>query len=128
LTLNFSRRKVRHHDLPTYGALAGQLSKYDDETRELLADGYKQWLAVLRGGLLRMKRKGLLLETASPTVLARVLVAAHEGGSMMSSAYGKMWPDRDALTFALAHVRGFAARPEDREPRVGAGAPGARRA
>lgn len=128
LTLKFSRRKTRHHDLPTFGALAGQLSKYDDETRELLAEGYKQWLAVLRSGLLRMKKKGLLLETANATVLARVLVAAHEGGSAMSSAYGKVWPDRDALTFAVTYLRGFAARPKDREPRSGAETPGARSA
>jgi hypothetical protein len=46
--------------------------------------------------------------------LANVLVTAHEGGSLMTGAYGKTWPDRDALTFALSYLRLFAARPRDR--------------
>jgi hypothetical protein len=41
-------------------------------------------------------------------------VTAHEGGGLMTGAYGKTWPDRDALTFALSYLRQFAARPRDR--------------
>jgi AcrR family transcriptional regulator len=118
LTLTFSRRKVRNQALPTYGVLAGQLSKYDEPTRELLADGYRQWLGVFRRGLARMKKNGLLIDTADPTALASILVSAHEGGDMMTGTYGKSWPDRDALTFALAYLRRFAAHPKDRLSRA----------
>ena len=114
LTMVSSRRQSRHQALPTFGMLAGQLSKQDEPTRELLADGYRQWTALLRRGLARMKKSGLLIESANPAALANVLVTAHEGGGLMSAAYGKTWPDRDALTFALSYLRQFAARPRDR--------------
>jgi AcrR family transcriptional regulator len=114
LTLVVSRRRRRHHSLPTFGMLAGQLGKQNEQTRELLADGYRQWTALLRRGLTRMKKSGLLIDSADPVALANVLVTAHEGGSLMTGAYGKSWPDRDALTFALNYLRLFAARPRDR--------------
>jgi AcrR family transcriptional regulator len=114
LTLVLSRRRNRHPALPTYGMLAGQLGKQSEQTRELLADGYRQWTALLRRGLTRMKKSGLLIESADPGALANVLVAAHEGGGLMASAYGKTWPDRDALAFALNYLRQFAARPPAR--------------
>jgi AcrR family transcriptional regulator len=110
LTLKFSALRTRNQALPTYGALAGQLGKYDEPTRDLLADGYRQWIALLRRGLTRMKNNGLLTAEADPAVLANVLVSAHEGGSHLSGAYAKTWPDQDALTFALAHLRQFDAR------------------
>jgi hypothetical protein len=40
LTLVLSRRKNRHHALPTYGMLTSQLGKPDEPARALLADGY----------------------------------------------------------------------------------------
>ncbi|ORJ62289.1 TetR/AcrR family transcriptional regulator [Mycobacterium simiae] len=114
LTLMSSRRQNRRRALPTFGMLAGQLGKQDEQTRELLADGYRQWTALLRRGLTRMKKNGLLVESANPSVLANVLVTAHEGGGLMTRAYGKTWPDRDALTFAVNYLRQFANRPRDR--------------
>jgi AcrR family transcriptional regulator len=115
LLLKFSGRVVRNQAMPTYGALAGQLNKYDEQARELLADGYRQWVSLLRRGLARMKKNGLLVEAADPKALANVLVSAHEGGTLMAGAYGKSWPNRDALMFALAQMRGFAAHPDDRQ-------------
>jgi AcrR family transcriptional regulator len=123
LTLVSSRRKIRHQALPTYGMLAGQLSKHDEQTRELLADGYRQWTALLRRGLARMKKSGLLIESADPAALANVMVTAHEGGSLMTGAFGKTWPDRDALTFALSYLRQFAAHPRDRRAGMPAAVP-----
>jgi AcrR family transcriptional regulator len=114
LTLVLSRRRNRHQALPTFGMLAGQLGKHNELTRKLLADGYRQWAALLRRGLTRMKKSGLLIESADPVALANVLVAAHEGGSLMAGAYGKTWPDGDSLTFALSYLRQFAAHPRDR--------------
>jgi AcrR family transcriptional regulator len=115
LTLKFSGRVARNQATPTYGALTGQLSKYDEQARELLADGYRQWITLLRHGLARMKKKGLLTEIANPTELANILVSAHQGGTLMTGAYGKTWPDRDALMFALTYLRQFAADRDDRQ-------------
>jgi AcrR family transcriptional regulator len=113
LTMQFSRRKVRAQPVPTYGALAGHLSKHDETTRELLAKGYQQWSAIFRRGLTRMKKNGLLVGSADPAALANVLISAHEGATLLTSTYGATWPDRDALTFALTHLRHCAARPDD---------------
>src|ERR1700754_704295 len=107
LTLKVSARRVRNQAMPTYGALAGQLGKYGEPTRELLAEGYRQWIALLRRGLTRMKNNGLLTAEADPAALANVLVSAHEGGFHLSGAYAKTWPDQDALTYALTHLRHF---------------------
>jgi AcrR family transcriptional regulator len=115
LTLKFSGRVARNQATPTYGALTGQLSKYDEQARELLADGYRQWITLLRRGLARMKKNGLLTDIANPTELANVLVSAHQGGTLMTGAYGKTWPDRDALMFALTYLRQFAADRDDRQ-------------
>jgi AcrR family transcriptional regulator len=110
LTLKFSARRTRTQAMPTYGALAGQLSKYDEPIRELLADGYRQWIALLRRGLTRMKNTGQLVDEADPAALAHVLISAHEGGSQLTGVYVKTWPDRDALTYALTYLRQFDAR------------------
>jgi AcrR family transcriptional regulator len=115
LTMTFSGRRARNKAMPTFGALAGQLSKHDEAIRELLSDGYRQWVSLIRGGLTRMKKNGLLVKEADLAALANVLVSAHEGGSLISGAYAKVWPDREALTYALTHLRQFAARPEDRQ-------------
>jgi AcrR family transcriptional regulator len=114
LTMQFSRRKLRSQPMPTYGALVGQLSKHDEHTRELLAKGYQQWSTIFRRGLTRMKRNGLLVDSANPAALANVLMSAHEGATLLTSAYCTTWPDRDALTFALTYLRQFAAHPRDR--------------
>jgi AcrR family transcriptional regulator len=110
LTLKFSARRTRSQAMPTFGALAGQLGKYDEPIRELLADGYRQWVAVLRRGLTRMKNTGQLVDEADPTALAHALISAHEGGSQLTGVYTKTWPDRDALTYALVYLRQFDAQ------------------
>jgi hypothetical protein len=95
--------------------LAGQLGKHNEQTRELLADGYRQWTALFHRGLTRMKKSGLLIASADPRALANVLVSAHEGGNLLTGAYGKSWPDHEALTFALSYLRQFAACRGDRQ-------------
>jgi AcrR family transcriptional regulator len=112
LTIKLNARRSGE-PLPTFGGLAGQLSKHDEAIRKLLADGYQRWLSIIRAGLTRMKKNGLLVAEADPAVLAHVLIAAHEGGALMGSAYDKAWPDREALTYALAYLRRFAARPHE---------------
>jgi hypothetical protein len=48
----------------------------DDKTRELLADGYRQWAELLAAGLQRMKNRGVLVADADPAQLATVLMCA----------------------------------------------------
>jgi len=108
LTLRFGKRKNGAKAIPVYGALAGEIPKCDDETLELLADGYRQCVEVLSSGLQRLKDRGELVADADPEELACVLMSAHQGANLLAMAYQRPWPDPDALQFALRYLRMFA--------------------
>jgi AcrR family transcriptional regulator len=92
-----------------YGSLAGELIDADDEVRDDLADGYDQWLALFQAGLAAMRRRGDLRPDADPRHLAVSLVAAHQGGAMVTHATGDAEPLRVAVNAAVEYVRSFAA-------------------
>jgi AcrR family transcriptional regulator len=114
LTLRFARRRTAVRPVPTYGAVACELSRADAATRELLTDGYRQWSEVLVAGLQRMKDRGDLVAGADPAQMAWLLMRVHQGGDALSIAFQRPWPDRQALAFALSYLRSFAADPARR--------------
>jgi AcrR family transcriptional regulator len=114
LTLRFGRRRPRSGQIPTFGALVRELGRNDQRTRELLADGYRQWGELLVAGLQRMKDRGALVAEADTAQLASVLMSAHQSVGPLSVAFCRPWPDREALTFALKYLRMFAADPAER--------------
>jgi AcrR family transcriptional regulator len=118
LTLKIGRRKKSRSALPTCAGLAGDLTTLDNETRQLLADRYRQCVELLAGGLQRMKDRGHLIDDANPEQLAYVLLSAHQGADIRVLDRPPRWPDADALDFALNYVRLFAANAGDRPPRT----------
>lgn len=94
-----------------YGSLAGELVEADDEIHNDLAAGYDQWLDLFRAGLTAMRRRGDLRPDADPRHLAVSLVAAHQGGAMITYATGDPEPLRVALDAAVDYVRSFAPAP-----------------
>jgi AcrR family transcriptional regulator len=115
LTLRFGKRRARSRTaIPNFGVLVGALGKGDEKTSKLLADGYRQWEQLFVAGLTRMKDRGELNSDADPAQLAAVLINAHQGGNMLSLAYHRPWPDREALMFALSYLRMFATDPVER--------------
>ncbi len=71
IDLNMRYLKLIGYDgTPTYHALAGQLAKSDAATRETLATGYWQWVALLEQALQHMKDEGILVADADPRRLA----------------------------------------------------------
>jgi AcrR family transcriptional regulator len=108
LTARFGRRKKRVTGIPAFGPLIVELSKCDDQTRDLLARGYREWSELLTAGLQRMKDRGELVAEANPQQLAWVLMSAHQGGDMLTLAYRRPWPDEEALEFALSYLHMFA--------------------
>ncbi|WP_077087633.1 TetR/AcrR family transcriptional regulator [Mycobacterium rhizamassiliense] len=94
-----------------YGSLAGELIDSDDEVRDDLADGYDQWLELFQTGLTEMRRRGDLRPEADPRHLAVSLVAAHQGGAMVTHATGDAEPLRVAVNAAVDYVRSFAPAP-----------------
>ena len=116
LNLRYLRR-IGFGGTPTYHALAGQLVKSDDATRQTLAAGYERWIELLEESFQRMKDRGVLKTSAKPRQLALVVVAAHQGGATLAYAYRQEWPLADALRFAVNYLRTFAADPAERDGR-----------
>ena len=77
-------RRIGYLGTPTYHALAGQLAKSDDATREELAAGYRQWIDLLEKAIARMKDDGLLVRDADSRQLALVIITAHQGGGILT--------------------------------------------
>lgn len=101
-----------------YGSLAGELIDGDDEMHDDLSGGYDEWLELFRDGLIAMRRRGDLRPDADPRHLAASLVAAHQGGAMITFATDDPEPLRAALNAAVDYVRSFAAQPEPRKHRA----------
>jgi AcrR family transcriptional regulator len=110
-------RLIGYDGTPTYHALAGQLAKSDAATRETLAAGYWQWVALLEQALQRMKDEGVLVADADPRRLALVIVTAHQGGGTVAFTYREEWPHADAVRFAVNYLRMFAKDPAERAAR-----------
>jgi TetR/AcrR family transcriptional regulator, transcriptional repressor for nem operon len=97
-----------------YGSLAGELVESDAEIHADLADGYDQWIELFHHGLTEMRRRGDLREDADPRHLAVSLVAAHQGGALITFVTDDPEPLRAALTGAVRYVRSFAGTPKRR--------------
>jgi TetR/AcrR family transcriptional regulator, transcriptional repressor for nem operon len=91
-----------------FGSLAGQLAETSPETRAHLADGYDNWLSAFRRDLHAMRDHGLLRADADPDSLAHMLLAAMQGGVLLSQTLRRPEPLRDALDAALARLESFA--------------------
>jgi AcrR family transcriptional regulator len=100
-----------------YGSLAGELLEADDEVLNDLAVGYDQWLALFRKGLTTMRERGDLRPDADPRHLAAALVAAHQGGALITYATGSAEPLGAAVNAAVDYVRSFEPAPKRRASR-----------
>ena len=103
-----------------YGSLAGELVEADAEIHGDLAAGYDQWIELFRAGLTEMRRRGDLRPDADPRHLAVSLVAAHQGGAMVTYITDSPEPLRAAVNAAVEYVRSFAPTSTVRKSRAGA--------
>lgn len=110
-------RRIGYFGTPTYHALAAQLVKTDDGTRETLAAGYRQWIDLVAQAIQRMKDGGVLVADADPRRLALVIVSAHQGGGTLAFTYRAEWPHADAVRFAVNYLRLFATDATERVSR-----------
>jgi AcrR family transcriptional regulator len=109
--------RIGYFGTPTYHALAAQLAKSNDSTREALAAGYRQWIELLSEAIQRMKDGGILVADADPRTLALVIISAHQGGGTLAFTYRAEWPHADAVRFAVNYLRMFATDTSERVPR-----------
>ncbi|WP_301149939.1 TetR/AcrR family transcriptional regulator [Mycobacterium simiae] len=94
-----------------FGSLVGELIPPEDDIRSDISAVYEEWIALFRTALARMRKRGELRADADPLHLARALVAAHQGGSLLSQTTASINPLRDALNAAVDYVRSFATQP-----------------
>lgn len=91
-----------------YGALAGELLEADAEVLDDLAAGYDQWINLFRTGIMSMRNRGELRAEADPHHLAVALMAAHQGGALLTFATGDPEPLNAAVNAAVDYVASFA--------------------
>lgn len=91
-----------------FGSLVGELIPPEDDIRGDISAVYDEWIALFRTALARMRKRGDLRSDADPLHLARALIAAHQGGSLLSQTTHSIDPLRDALNAAVDYIRSFA--------------------
>jgi AcrR family transcriptional regulator len=94
-----------------FGSLVGELPRGDEDFRADVSAAYDEWIVLFRTALAAMRRRGELRPDADPRHLARVLIAAHQGGSLLTQTTRSVKPLRDALNAAVQYVYSFATKP-----------------
>ncbi|MFD9701710.1 TetR/AcrR family transcriptional regulator [Lentzea sp. NPDC059081] len=89
------------------GTLAGELAA-DEESREDLATGFLRWRDLLLNGLRVMRDRQELRADADLDALAFALLAALQGGVLMSRTLRTAEPLEAAMNAAMAYVRSYA--------------------
>ena len=83
------------------GSLGSELAETDPQARAHLADGFKRWEAAIQTGLREMHERGRLTPDADPDTLALALLAALEGGLLLTQIERDTRPLEAALDAML---------------------------
>ncbi|MET7750476.1 TetR family transcriptional regulator C-terminal domain-containing protein [Micromonospora sp. NPDC005367] len=91
------------------GALASELVGTYEPLRGDLAEAFDRWETPIRAGLRRMRQDGVLVAAADVDQLASALLAAVQGGLLLSQVRRSSQPLRAATEAAIGYVASFAA-------------------
>jgi TetR/AcrR family transcriptional regulator, transcriptional repressor for nem operon len=91
----------------TLTSLAGELGPADEQTREDLCNGFQRWQSLVHDGLRAMRDRGDLRPGADLDELSMALLAALQGGALLSQTLRTAEPMRASMNAALAYVRSF---------------------
>jgi TetR/AcrR family transcriptional regulator, transcriptional repressor for nem operon len=86
------------------GSLAGQLAERNESARHELVDGLDRWETAIRAGLERMAARGELRPDADPGTLAQRVLAAVQGGLVLTQIRRDPEQLRSALNGALDRI------------------------
>ena len=89
------------------GSLAAELSDSDDKARVSLAEHFAEWRALLAAALERMRDTGALGPDIDAPTLATGLLAAVEGGYLLSQTAHDPRLMQTALDSAIAYIATF---------------------
>ncbi|PRY36353.1 TetR/AcrR family transcriptional regulator [Umezawaea tangerina] len=87
------------------GSLASELAETSEGVRMQLVQAFASWEAPLRRGLRAMHARGELREGTDPDDLALALLAALQGGILLTQTRRDIAPLRAVLTTVMARVR-----------------------
>jgi AcrR family transcriptional regulator len=90
------------------GTLVGDLAEADPLARQELASSLAQWEELLRSGLDVMRARGELPPEVDIDRLALALLAAVQGGQLLSQARRDTAPLEAALDTVIAHLQALA--------------------
>jgi AcrR family transcriptional regulator len=96
------------------GSLAAELVESDAELQADFAAGFERWEALLRRGLLSMQQRGELRPEADPDALAFSLLAAAQGGYLLTQAHRDAHALQAALGAAIDHIESLTVQAGDR--------------
>jgi AcrR family transcriptional regulator len=83
------------------GSLGGELAETDPEARAEVSDGFKRWETTIQNGLREMHARGRLTPNADPDALALALLAALQGGLLLTQIERDTKPLEAALDAML---------------------------
>jgi TetR/AcrR family transcriptional repressor of nem operon len=86
------------------GTLAGELAEADPKARADIAAGFASWEAQIAQGLAAMHERGELPADVDPDRLALALLAAHQGGLILTQVRRDPAPIEAALDAMIDHV------------------------
>src|SRR3984957_15234431 len=90
------------------GSIAAELADNDPRARADLVDSFERWEAPIRAGLARMRDRGDLRPDTDTDALALALLAALQGGLLLTQPRRNTTPLRTGLGAVLAHIRTYA--------------------
>lgn len=97
------------------GSLASELVESDAATRAELVNAFERWETPIREGLARMQQRGELSADADVHDLATAMLAAIQGGLLLTQIRRSTHPLTAATDAAIAHIKAFATKPRASE-------------
>jgi TetR/AcrR family transcriptional regulator, transcriptional repressor for nem operon len=91
------------------GSLANELATHSEEARRQLDQSFAAWGAVIETGLCRMQERGQIKSGANPKAMSVAVLAAIQGGILLSKTARDTQPLELALDMAFSHLERFAA-------------------
>jgi AcrR family transcriptional regulator len=91
------------------GSLTSEVAPLDPTLRNDLAAYFRRWAGLLADGVRRLHDHGLVNDGVDADAMATELLAAVQGGLLLSQVAGTLRPLEQALDAALAHLRHHAA-------------------
>jgi hypothetical protein len=89
---------------------AGELADSDQSARIRLVSAFDRWEGPIRSGLARMQARGELSERTDTAVLATTLLAAIQGGMLLSQVRRSSTAYRQAVSAVIDHIESYLVR------------------